>query len=493
VCASNDDDLRAQGLCLQWQLHELQAFRALMLEADEGVVDHATVAAAQLPDPMRCVGASWDLQTESGATPDEIESVHASIAEARTRLESGRLEEALIRSTATVRDAQRLGARALEAEALVVRGRAAFLLHGSDHADRTDPETSLYAAWLAAEAGDHPVAAAEALVELTTWTVERRRFDDAKTWSVRASESLEHLQGTDRLRARLQWSLGAAEAWQGRLDAAYAHLGRAQALLGDPDDPFAGRIHNTVGEVAFAHGDYDRAEQGYLALLELVTQHYGEDHIWVANAHGNLGETELARHDLDEAQAHFERALAIRMKVLGPQSYWVAHTHAHLADVFRRKGELDLAARDYEQVLAAPPNATDPASCDRSVWARRGLALVALERGDLDRAQALLDEVRDAVPKSDPAHLDLCDRFDIEGRLLLERGDARAALEHLQRARAMVEQTAGTEHRNLVPLLTAEARALRALGREAEAGQLFDRATAIHARDSANDPRLLAM
>lgn len=269
-------------------------------------------------------------------------------------------------------------------------------------------------------------------------------------------------------------------------------LTEAERLIAAPDDPMMGRIHNTVGEVAFAHGDYVRAEQGYRDLLELVTEQYGSDHLWVASAHGNLGEVALARNRLDEARSHFERALEIRARILGTQSYWVAHTWAHLGDVALRRRELDRAQDYYRKVLDAPPHPSDPAACDRTVWANHGLALAALDRGQLDVAWQHAERTLQADPKPDPAHLDLCDRFDVHARILLARDEPDAALEHLLRVRNTLEDVAGPDHRNLVPVLTAEAETLRVLGRQDQAQRTLARARAIHERDPANDPLLLA-
>ena len=493
ICHADDPELRAQSACLQWQLHELAAFGRVMAGADATTVEHAIAAATELPDPASCRGATWHAPLlERGHSEQRLEQVYAAIADAEARLDAGRLEDALRGASEAVQQAQQLGARGLEAEALLVRGQAAALLHGSQTANAIDPETSLYAAWLAAEASEHETVAAEALVELASWTVGQRRFDQHEHWAEQARLALEGLSGAERLQARLSWTLGTAEAFQGRLDAAYEHLERAEQLIADPQDPWMGRIHNTIGEVAYAHADYARAEAGYRNLLQLASEQYGSDHLWAASAHGNLGEVALARDDLQGATAHFERALHIREQVLGRDSYWVAHTKAHLGDVWLRVPDLDRARDYYQQVLDRPPQTADPATCDRQVWARHGLALVALDRGDPETAWTLAAPTLQAKPKPDPAHLDLCDRFDVHARVLLAQGKAQAALDHLAKFLPVVESAAGSEHRNLVPLLLAQADALEALERPDEALSARERARSIHARDPAWGQALFA-
>ena len=488
VCTGRSQD-RARALCLGWQLHELRAFGAAMATADARVVEHALVAVHALPEPSRCGTTHWDPATmlEEG-DPDEIATLHTLVANARVRLDTGQLVEALHASGEALARAQTLGWRALEAEALLVRGRAAVALHGGRDVENIDPETTLYAAMVAAESGRHPAVVLGALVELTNWAVEQRRSDNVELWSRRALRMLEQMPEERRLAARLHWSLSVAEAWHNRLDTAYIHLERAVALVEDTgSDPLLWRLLNQSGEIAYAHADYARARRAYEQALAHVTEHVGDDHLWVADLNGNLGEVAAAQDRLDDARAHFERALRIRRVVLGPDSYWVLHTLAHLGDVHLHRGDLEEAQTAYEAVLASPI-ADDPAGCDREVWARHGLALVALERGDPETSLRIAEPTRGRSPKTDPSHLDLCDRFDVPALALLTLDRADEALALLEDVRPRVEASAGREHRVVMPLLVAEAEVLRALGRDAQSQRRIERAMAIDTRDPANAP-----
>lgn len=490
VCRGASDQERARALCLGWQLHELRAFGAVMTAADAGVVEHAMVAVHELPDPSRCVVAEWDVATVAATDGqrENADEVHALVANARVRFEAGQLVEALHASAEALGRAQALGSRPLEAEALLVRGRAAAALHGSKDIETIDPETTLYAAMLAAEAGRHPSVVAGALVELTIWTVGQRHFESAELWSQRALHVLEQMPGESRLAARLYWGLSVAEAWQKRMDVAYAHLDRAVDLLGDaPYDPLLWRFLNQSGELAYANADYARARSAYEQSLEVITAHVGREHLWFADVNGNLGEVAAAQHRVDEARAHFEIALGIRRRMLGDESYWVLHTLAHLGDMHLRSGDLDRAREAYETVLAGPTK-DDPSACDRQIWARHGLALIALERNDFEEALRIADATRHASPKDELSHLDLCDRFDVYALALLAGGRPHDALAHLEAIGPRLEANAGPEHRAMVPLLVAEAEALHTLGRDDESRARLERARAIHELDGANAP-----
>jgi tetratricopeptide (TPR) repeat protein len=150
--------------------------------------------------------------------------------------------------------------------------------------------------------------------------------------------------------------------------------------------------------------------------------------------------------------------------------------------VYRLAGDLDRAVSAYEAVVSGP-RGDDPAACDRHIWARNGLALVALDRGAADRALRLTEQTRHATPKDDPSHLDLCDRLDVHAMALLADGRAQDALGHLEQARAQIEASAGAEHRAMIPILVAEAESHHALNRLQNARDSLERALVIDTRD----------
>ena len=490
TCEAEVNGPSPEQICLRWQAHEVEAFVALLSSADAGVVDHAATAAAQLPTPLSCVNASLQLDPAQ-ANAQEVERLHRELARAASMLDAGRPELSLQKSEALVERAQSLSVRPLEAEALLLRGRAASQLRGQEHADATDPRTSLYAAWLAADASEHRVAAAEALVELTMWIVYARDHQDTVAWSERARVRLDALQGMDRQRAQLHWALGVSESWEGDFDASDQHLETALGLLADPLDPWRGRVLNTRGEISFVQADYASAEQDYRELLALVTDQYGSEHLWVSNALGNLAEVALARHQLETAESLFDRSKAIRTEVLGEDSYWVLHTQAHLADVYRRRGDLERARQGYELVRTAKPDSEDPSTCSRRIWATHGLALLALEQDQLAEAQELIDSVRDLPPTPDRIHLDLCSRLDIPGRIALARGDYDTAQKSLSDALRVLRQLSGDSHHSLVPVLAALSEVATATGRLDDARDLKRQATDVHEKDAATDPKIL--
>jgi eukaryotic-like serine/threonine-protein kinase len=254
-----------------------------------------------------------------------------------------------------------------------------------------------------------------------------------------------------------------------------------------PSDPLLWRFLNQAGELAYAHADYDRARSSYEQSLALIVATVGHDHLWIADTHGNLGEVAAAQHRIEDARDHFELALEIRRRTLGDDSYWVKHTLAHLGDVQLCAGELDRARQTYASLLTEPTT-DDPAGCDREIWARNGLALVALLEGDPEEALRIASFTREASPKDEPSHLDLCDRLDLYALALLALGRTEEAWAHLGEVEPKLESSAGSDHRVMVPLLVAQAQALHALGRDDESRSRLSRAMAIHARDGANVP-----
>jgi tetratricopeptide (TPR) repeat protein len=126
-----------------------------------------------------------------------------------------------------------------------------------------------------------------------------------------------------------------------------------------------------------------------------------------------------------------------------------------------RGGHLEEAERCFDEALAGAQNDRDRA------LAHNKRALVALARGDRDRAQATLDEALRIHPACVPAMVNA-------GNLLLEAGDLDGAIAHFEAA-IVLDPDYPEAHHNLGV-------AFRRAGRRSDAVRELRRATGLERR-----------
>ena len=184
---------------------------------------------------------------------------------------------------------------------------------------------------------------------------------------------------------------------------------------------------NNIGEVYRTQGEPQRALQFYEQARKAV----GNDQAWnMAFIFNNIGMCYDAMGDLDRAIENIQRARAVAEKVHARPR--VETSLAVLGDLELKRGNLDFAHDFYAESLQ-----------------------LAQELGDAEGA------ARATLGSAEVA---------------LARGDAAAALDQAQRAVGLSRKTGEIDR--IAPSLTLSGRALRALGRDAEAKKAFEGAIA---------------
>ena len=341
--------------CLHRAHTELRTLVDVLVGADAPVVEHAAEATAQLPPLARCA----DIQAMLAERPPLAEAAAQSqlretLARVRARGRTLQLGPGLDLVVPALTQAQRLGDRALLAEAHLEHGR---LLHSAG--EHAASERALTDAFFAAESSRSDVIAAQAAIELVAGTMQQAT-PGAQLWSRHARAQIDRVVADSpsdalRLEALLAQALGTVQVHTG--DHAQAEQSFLRALALRPrlrDDDSLGRadLHNNLGNLQLRRGDLAAAEEQLGRASALYIAELGERHPSVAVALNNLGEVQMRRGQLAEAQASYTRAHAIFVAGLGAQHPNVGITLNNLGDALQREGQAVAAEELYLRALA---------------------------------------------------------------------------------------------------------------------------------------------
>ncbi len=235
---------------------------------------------------------------------------------------------------------------------------------------------------------------------------------------------------------------------------AYAHRFRAWALQQQnrvdaalPAWEQAERLWREVGEGAFlvdallgrAFCLWRTDEAGARALVEqalALAKAEARRPLAAAKALGNLGVAWYNAGVLIVAQQCYEQALAL-FERLAPNSLQVARTLNNLGGVAYNRGDLAGAQGYYERALSIyerlAPNSLQVATT------LHNLGNVARERGDLAGAQGCYEQALALFERLAPNSLQVADTLNNLAQLALTQNQPQTALQHSQRAVAIVE------------------------------------------------------
>ncbi|MCR9161836.1 MAG: protein kinase domain-containing protein [Nannocystaceae bacterium] len=199
----------------------------------------------------------------------------------------------------------------------------------------------------------------------------------------------------------------------------------------------------------------------------------------------NRGTAAVRDGDLERARAHFERAVEL---FSGPDApgFNLPGALANLAFIARRQGRFDDAIALLERARA---------QTDRLFGAghpfqgrlRMTQGLTHLERGELDRAEALLREAVDRLESQlGPTSNRLADPLNNLAVVLMERGEFAAALPYLER---VIDLRAAKDPLDpvLATVYANEAEVLLELGRTPDAMRALERANAVQPPEASAD------
>lgn len=356
--------------------------------------------------------------------------LRGNLAEANALRLLGRTRPALDKAREVAAAASAAKYRPLEAEALTLQGDLE-----ERAGDATTGIKTLEQAIVAANAGNHKLAAAEAWSRLAWITGYRERdFDRAMLAVQMAAAAIEGAGGNPELSAQLTHYEALILDTKGKHAEAKAKYLAALAAWqrkGETDTPKIALVYNDLGVVERSLGNLDAALQYHEKALAIRTREFGENHPWVFSSVLNIGNIAWSRSDYDGAIRSYERALAIAAEVFPANHPQTALALGNLASAYDHKDMPAQSIATYRRALAmneALSGPTHPEVADTL----RGLANVLAGAEQRDEAKAAFERALSIMTdkEDDPLLPKLLADF---GQLLIEDDPARAE-QLLQRA-----------------------------------------------------------
>jgi tetratricopeptide (TPR) repeat protein/predicted Ser/Thr protein kinase len=485
--------------CFEDRLIETRALVDLLSsQPGEEVGARAPEFVAGLDDPRECRDPARTVALPAGA------EARARIGALAERLEAARNLErrgdhagalaALAELTEPARDE---AYPPLLSELLALRGAVEVTTGAHDAAEATLRE----AAEVAAVAKDDHLLA-EVWIRLLELLAGRGRHDEALTLEAVASAAVARVDEDRALAARLHNALGGVYLARGEYDDAHAAYEKALALQraigADGNRALAPAIAN-LALARWYRGDLEGALAGQLEALELMVRDLGPDHSSVAYAHQNIGDL-LQRLGADrraEAERHYREALRIWTASLGAGHANLAHPLEQLGFLAKGRGEFEAARGHIAEALRLREAAygSDHALVLQAL-------VVAIEIESAIATPAALKRAGELVDRAVALKARLGEAGARYGSYLasaradyaMARGDRRAAIAAYRELVSARRAELGAEHRSTAAALVELARAAAHLGRRDLATASLREARAIYrrARAAADVDRELA-
>ncbi|HWB74755.1 MAG TPA: tetratricopeptide repeat protein [Nannocystaceae bacterium] len=463
--------------CLTVRRRGLAAATDLLARGDDDAIDHALDLLARLR-PIATCGDAIALAAAVAPIDDApaVDAVRTELARGRALSDAGRHPDALrIAETAS------MGARALDyppllVEALAFEGRERLRLGPIDQA-RATLEAAL---WQAIAIG-HDEAAAAAATDLA-WVAGQydRSLPDATRWAELARASLQRAGRADPIDAmQIDSALGLAQLQTAHHDEAMASFERALARVADDPDavsPRADAQHN-LAKAWLERGELAKARAVLEPAIADLASVLGDDHPRVATMRGTLAQVFGAAGEHARAVELFTAEVEGLRAAMGDDALAVANARTNLGVSLGRMGRMDEAIAVTELALAAFERGGDDggaATCLGNIaddLLQQGIHDAAASR--FQRALALLERM---YPEGHP---DLLYPLVGIGRVRMAQHRFAEALASYERADGMITRVAGSSAHARGLALDGRARALVALGRNDDAGVVFDEQIAV--------------
>ncbi|WP_437713788.1 serine/threonine-protein kinase [Sorangium sp. So ce448] len=476
-------DLRT--LCLERRRQEMRALTALFAQrADAEVLDRSIEASLALPGLDRCADAGALTAAvpppADAAARARIDALRGRLAEVRALDEAGKFGEALALARPLADEARAADYAPIEAEALLMLGRAARDAH-----DAPAAEAALREALRAAARARDDALAAEAWPQLI-YVVGYLggRHADALALQLAAEGAVERTGGDTLASARLLGTLGSVLDEQGKYGEAAQHVERALAGLEKalgPKHPEVAATWSRLGTVLLHLERFDDAERAYARALTIREETLGASHPSVALTLNSLGRLFNTQGKYRDALPRIERAIAIQETALGPDHPFLAASVNNLGNALVMLGETDAARRAHERVLAIREKALGPEHADVASSLNNIGAVLEMQQKFAEATPYYERSLAIREKALGPDHASVAASLANLGSALVAQKRYAEGLVRLERAAAIQEKAVGPSSHAVASMLTGIASAYNEKGEPGKARPFAERALALYA------------
>ncbi|WP_437913932.1 serine/threonine-protein kinase [Sorangium sp. So ce302] len=476
-------DLRT--LCLERRRQEMGALTALFAHgADAEVLDRSIEASLALPGLERCADAGALTAAipppADAAARARIDALRGRLAEVRALDEAGKFGDALALARPLADEARAADHAPIEAEALLMLGRAARDAH-----DAPAAEAALREALRAAARARDDALAAEAWPQLI-YVVGYLggRHADALALQLAAEGAVERTGGDTLASARLLGTLGSVLDEQGKYGEAAQHVERALAGLEKalgPSHPEVGATWSRLGTVLLHLERFDDAERAYTRALAVREETLGASHPSVALTLNSLGRLFNTQGKYRDALPRIERAIAIQERALGPDHPFLGASVNNLGNALVMLGETDAARRAHERVRAIREKALGPDHPDVASSLNNIGAVLEMQQKFAEATPYYERSLAIREKALGPDHANVAASLGNLGSALVAQKRYAEGLVRLERAAAIQEKALGPSSHAVAAMLTGIASAYNEKGEPGKARPFAERALAIYA------------
>ncbi|MEM6988986.1 MAG: serine/threonine-protein kinase [Myxococcota bacterium] len=446
--SQSPEDLDLRTACLSRARHQLGALVDVFANARARTADHAVVAATKLPDLDRCSDVTAlraSVAPPSPETAPAVEAIRRDLARARVVLSAGDFEAGTALAQASLVEANAVRYAPLQAEArfLVAEG------HGLQGAIDTSV-VELEDVYAEANAAGHDRLALQVAVELVLKIGSfQGRVDEGLRWA-RQAESVVTRVGAQRSSLHAQ-------------------------------------LESAIGGIKLRQGDVAGAHAAVVEALEIQREAVGTEHVDYATMLGNLAVVEAERGLTEQAVASLRRAIDVQEDILGPGHPTLAMQHANAGGLALRLGRVEDANRSLRRGLQIAEDSFGN-SHPLTATACNNLGAALNDQGQTREARRYLERARAIWEKLDNPELGMA-LINIGIGYALDDDHARA-LTVLLRARDVIEERFGQEHRRAGTVAIAIAQASEGLGDDEAARREYERGIEVVTRTAPGDPEL---
>lgn len=390
-----EDLLSKRVVCLERRLKDVKAVTGVLATADAELVQKATDTVSLLPSLQGCADVTTLSQVEpppdSPEARKEIERLSSQVAQVKALADAGRYKQSKDVAVETVKAAEKLGYRPLQAEALLFQGaveaRTGEAVEGERHLTQ--------AVWAALASRDDIVMTRAASTLVFAIGFDPKRLDEALRWSEFAKAALVRMGGNEELEGDLYNYLGVTYVRQEKNQEALVALQRALQLIEHALGPESVRRANMLGNMSNAYrheGQFEEAVRATNEAIAIRERVNGPNHPLVGYLYYGLAQAQMRMKDLDKAEASAKHSLEIHIAAFGPE-------HSETGDAYDVLGQAYLMSKKFQEAVAPYQKALDikekKLGKDHETvgYSALGLGLAYVELGEAAKALPLFERV----------------------------------------------------------------------------------------------------